>query len=136
VSHAHVCARSFSLSFRGSKIGATINLDPEAKLAARAAIATIEIPRFLSPLNERLLKSPTGFIAGVAGVPGTGAGGLTTGDLQIYGTVNWLRSNTLDGIPTTVVEPYSAILALADKIGALPEVAALEESYKPKPVVA
>jgi hypothetical protein len=109
-----------------------MNLDPEAKLAARAAIAANEIPRFLSPLNERLLKSPTGFIAGVAGVPGTGAGGLTIGDLQIYGTVQWLRSGTIDGISKAVVEPYAGILALAERVGALPETAALEESYKPK----
>lgn len=102
----------------------------EAKLAARAHLATVEVPRLFGPLEARLASSPTGCIAGANG-PGIRADGLSIGDVAVFGAAAWLTSGHLDGIDAAgLLGPFPAIRALSERVRALPEVAALEATYE------
>lgn len=116
---------------RAGKIGSTMRLGPEEKLAARTAIAANEIPRFLSFIDKRVAASSTGYIAHVT-TAGTGAGGLSVADLAVFGLIGWLKSGVIDHIPSSCVDAFPSLLALREKVAALPEVVELEESYKSK----
>ena len=54
-------------------------------------------------LFDRLLEnnSNTGFIVGKD---------LTVADLKLYWIIDWLTSGILDGIPTSLFDPYTNIL--------------------------
>lgn len=102
----------------------------EAKLTARAHLATVEVPRLFGPLETRLAASPTGCIAAGSGM-GIRADGLTIGDVAIFGAAAWLTSGHLDGIDAAgLLKPFPAISALSARVRALPEVAALEATYE------
>ena len=102
----------------------------EAKLAARAQLATVEVPRLFGPLEARLKVSPTGCIAGALG-SGIRPDGLSIGDIAMFGAAAWLTSGHLDGIDAaTLLDPFPGVRALTARIRALPEVAALEATYE------
>lgn len=113
---------------RSTAIGASAFLPADAKAAARAVVVSSDIPRFFGPIDALLAASPTGFVAHTAG-PGTGAGGLSIGDIAIFSLATLLSSGFFDDIPVTCVDPFASVLALVARVGALPEVRALETTY-------
>ena len=52
---------------------------------------------------------------------------LTKADLALYVLCNWLSSGILDGIPTTILEPYEGINKIVAAVAGHPKVAEFEK---------
>lgn len=90
-------------------IGPSLHEQDETKrMAMRKELAEQTLPFWLACF-ERLLKSNgnTGFIVGDR---------LTVADLKLYWIMDWLSSGMLDGIPTTLLDGYPALVAWRNKV--------------------
>ena len=93
--------------------------DPEAKVAARAAIAADVLPKWLGFLEALAPATSGGFFVGET---------LTIADLAIWRLIAWLTSGILDGVPTSVADACPKLLAHAERIGEMPRIRAWMES--------
>ena len=82
--------------------------DDGKKMAMRKILAEDTLPE-CAMYFERLLANNgnTGFIVGKD---------LTVADLKLYWIFDWITSGILDGIPTTLLDPYSGIIAWRENI--------------------
>jgi glutathione S-transferase len=83
------------------RIGGTFALEGEAKMKARAALATGPVPRFLQQINARLKAGGGEWFVEKR---------LTVADLKCYLWVRWLKSGALDGIPAELVDRHAPLL--------------------------
>merc|ERR1711937_266376 len=93
---------------------------PDEKEALRKEIAETVIPKLFPYLEKKAKDNSSGFLVGSS---------VTTADLTVFFVVQSLQSGKLDGIPTTVVDSYPSLIALKEKVGAIPEVQAHLASY-------
>jgi glutathione S-transferase len=90
-------------------MGASIReQDPERKMAIRKDMAENILPQNFARF-EKLIKDNgnTGFLVGNS---------LTIADLKLLHSVDKLTDGSLDGIPTTVADPYPTLKAWRDNV--------------------
>lgn len=93
-----------------SSMGQSIReADPERKMAIRAQMASEFLPRDLGRL-ERMLEARGG--------PWFGGPQFTVADLKVWHSVNKLTDGSLDGIPTTVADPFATLAEWRARAGA------------------
>jgi glutathione S-transferase len=87
--------------------------DPERRAAMRKALAEETLPRWAGYI-ERLLvaNGRAGFLAGDA---------LTVADLKLYWIVDKLTNGSLEGIPTSILERFPAIVAWKKNVATVRE---------------
>lgn len=88
--------------------------DPEQRAAEREELATDTLPLWLGRLEVRLEANTQG--------PFWLGGTMTVGDLALWRLLDWLSSGMLDGIPTSLVDPYPCLRRLMDAVGGNDEV--------------
>jgi glutathione S-transferase len=88
--------------------------DAGRRLAMRKVLAEETLPR-MAGLVESLIvaNGRTGFVVGDA---------LTVADLKLYWIVDKLTNGTLDGIPTSLLDGYAALIAWRKNVAAVREV--------------
>ena len=74
-------------------------------------------------LEKRLAANGSGWFVGDS---------VTIADLRAHQLVAWLVSGLLDGIPANCMEGYPLLLAVHDKVEALPAIAAYRAQYGTK----
>ena len=79
------------------------------------------LPRWFKMLNVRLESEGTGYYVGSS---------MTIADIQAYWTLAWFTVGDLVGIPTTILDPYTAIKDHIDRISSIPKIAAWHEAHK------
>ena len=95
--------------------------DPEKRLELRAKIASVDIPKTLSFIEKQLEENGTGYCVGAK---------LTLGDLAVWKLTSWLTAGILDGIPTTVAQPFPLLQAHHDHVAAEPRIAQWISEHK------
>ena len=95
--------------------------DPEKRLQFRAKIAEVDIPKAFSFIEKQLESSGTGYYV---------CDSLTLADLAVWRLTNWLTSGLLDGIPTTVADPYPLLKAHHDRIASDPRILEWTDKHK------
>ena len=87
--------------------------DPERRMTMRKALAEETLPRWAGYI-ERLLvtNGGTGFVAGDA---------LTVADLKLYWIVDKITNGSLDGIPTSILDGFPAIVAWKQNVATVRE---------------
>jgi len=92
------------------------------QLKMRQTLATETLPKCLKILDGRLTS-----------MGGNGSyfvgDSLTIADLTVYTTLGWVSGGVLDGIPTTILDPYPSLKAFMDHIGSHPKVADWNASH-------
>lgn len=77
--------------------------DAQKKMAMRKVLAEQTLPEWIKYFERLLITNGnTGFMVGDT---------LTVADLKLYWIIDWLISGLLDGIPTTLIDSYSNIVA-------------------------
>jgi len=77
--------------------------DAQKKMAMRKVLAEQTLPEWMKYFERLLITNgSTGFMVGDT---------LTVADLKLYWIIDWLISGLLDGIPTTLIDSYSNIVA-------------------------
>ncbi|DBA02507.1 TPA: hypothetical protein N0F65_010979, partial [Lagenidium giganteum] len=87
--------------------------DETKKMAMRKELAEATIPKHLSALDKRVGHWNTAFAAGCK---------LTVADLAIYGTFVMLKSGRMDGVPTSIVDAFSHLMRVYNKVHDHPKV--------------
>ena len=83
--------------------------DPELRAAHREKLATKTLPLWLAQLEKRLISdNPGPFFTGAV---------MSVGDLAIWRLLSWLAGGILDGIPTTLLDPYPALCQHLETVG-------------------
>ena len=97
--------------------------DSEAKLAARSLISRTSLPRCLDYLSNHVALYPNSeFLVGNT---------ITIADLAIWRLIEWLGSGILDGIPPTIIEPYTALNRHARSIAGRPDIQSwMDKTYR------
>jgi len=96
------------------KIGATFGLSGDALKAARDALATDTLPRYLRWLDQQLASHGGEYLADNR---------LTIADLKALAVLGWLNSGKLDHIPTALVETVApGLTAYAARIASTPAI--------------
>jgi glutathione S-transferase len=80
--------------------------DPQHKRQAREALAASELETWGSQVERQLGDGP--FVGGTA---------LQVADPKLYMVVRWLPSNTLDHVPTSVLDHCPKLLRLRRAVG-------------------
>jgi glutathione S-transferase len=82
--------------------------DPQRKTALRATLGSETLPHWFSLLEKRLSKNANApFFVGTT---------LTVADLAIWRLADWLTSGVLDGIPSTLLDPFPRLTALYNAV--------------------
>ena len=90
--------------------------DPDKRLALRAELGSTTLPHWLELLEQRLhANDGSDFFVGSE---------MTMADLIIWRLLGWLSGGILDGIPTTLLEPFPLLAAHQSKIGDQPKIQA------------
>jgi glutathione S-transferase len=102
------------------KVSPTMRIkDPDAKLAAREALAEGPLPIWFGYLEA--LCPEDGYLVGDA---------LSIGDLAIWRLMGWFKGGFLDGIPTTLLDPFPRLSAHYERIGSMPKIQTwMQENY-------
>lgn len=79
----------------------------EEKLAIRKRWVEKSLPHYLGFIEKKLAASSSGWLVGDS---------LSIADLMLFCELTWFSSGVLDGIPVTVLEPYSGCTALMEKV--------------------
>jgi prostaglandin-H2 D-isomerase / glutathione transferase len=87
--------------------------DTTKKISMREDIASESLPKWLNYLTNLLEQDSSGFFVGDS---------LTIADLAIWRLLGWLKGGFLDGIPTTVVDDYPALVRHFNSIDSVPEI--------------
>ena len=83
--------------------------DPQLRAAQREKLATKTLPLWLAQLEKRLISdNPGPFFTGAV---------MSVGDLAIWRLLGWLAGGILDGIPTTLLDPYPALCKHLETVG-------------------
>jgi glutathione S-transferase len=95
-------------------VGPTMRIqDPAAKQAAREEIAATWLPSWAGFAERQLGEGP--FFGGAK---------LHVVDLKLHMAVRWFRSNAVDHVPGSVLDPFPKLLRLHDAVGRDPRVMA------------
>jgi glutathione S-transferase len=99
----------------GNKLVPTMfEKDAEKKKSLREELAAGPLPTILNNINNALKANGSGpFINGEH---------PSVGDFKVFTIVNWLKSGTLDHIPTDLVDKYDRIVGIHKAVAALPKV--------------
>ena len=88
--------------------------DPIERLAARQRLVDGELAKWLSNFERLLNDHQQGqWLVGEQ---------LSIADLAVWRLCGWLTGGFLDGIPTTVLEPYPKLQAISNSVGELREI--------------
>ncbi|CAM9269552.1 unnamed protein product [Ectocarpus sp. 13 AM-2016] len=80
------------------------------------------IPPWLMNMEKALKAAGGQYFAG---------GKLSIGDIAVVARLNWIRSGSLDGIPSTIADGHPLLLSLVDRVMAEPKIVAYMEA-RPK----
>lgn len=95
--------------------------DPAKKTAMRKDIAENKLPPALAHLDE--------FIAANGSAGHAVGSSVSPADFKIFQLIWWLKSGSLDDIPTTISDAYPHVTQLHQTIGAIPAVKQHLESF-------
>lgn len=85
--------------------------DPERRMAMRKVLAEETLPRWGGYLERLLITNGrTGFVVGDT---------LTVADLKLHWIIDKLINGTLDGIPTSVLDPFETVTAWRTNVAAV-----------------
>ncbi len=97
-----------------NKVGPSMRIkDPEAKMAARQKLADATLPQWAGYLENLYQQNEGDFFVGST---------LTIADLAIWRLIGWLKSGMLDGIPTTLIEPFPGLQAHYQRVETEPKI--------------
>ena len=102
---ANDCTATLSTSMRET--------DMVKRLEMRKDLASATLPTWLGYYEALLEKTDGPFFAGET---------LTVADLCIAGLLGWLTSGVLDGIPTSLADPFPRLIALVGAVSKHPKV--------------
>ena len=109
--------------------------DPAERLKAREALVAGPLAVWLGRLDRvagrALERGAEGGAQG--GAQGSGwlyAGQLTIADLALWGVLKWLKSGNLDGVPSHIVDPYTHLTAVLERVSAHEPVRAWMTRYE------
>jgi len=78
--------------------------DPEIKKKMREELATGSIPSILGNIEKHIQKtSPSHYVVGNS---------ITVADLKLAGLIRWLKSGSLDHIPTDIPDRFPRIISI------------------------
>jgi len=104
-------------------VGRTMRMsDAEEKKTARAELAEVTLPKYLTAL-EKIMKEngSTGFYVGKV---------MTIADIAMWRMLGWLKGGIVDGLPTTLIDPYPLILDNWNSTDQHPQISAwMSEHY-------
>ena len=97
-------------------IGKTMRMtDVNEKLEARKQLAKDTFPMYLKALEKMMTQNgSTGFYVGSK---------MTIADIAMWRMMAWITGGHLDGVPTTILDPYPQLMANMKTIGANPKIA-------------
>ncbi|CAD7700301.1 unnamed protein product [Ostreobium quekettii] len=87
--------------------------DEAKKLEMRKALAEETLPKWLGMMEKRYSARPGDYSCGEE---------MTVADLAIYSFGSWMKMGVLDGIPTSILDPYPTLCGIIEKVGAHPKV--------------
>lgn len=102
---ANDCTATLSASMREADI--------DQRLEMRKELAATTLPTWLGYYEALLEKTDGPFFAGET---------FTVADLCIAGLMGWLTSGVLDGIPTSLADPFPCVTALIEAVAKHPKV--------------
>jgi glutathione S-transferase len=102
---ANDCTETLSASMREE--------DMETRLQMRKDVAATVLPTWLGYYEALLEEADGPFFAGEA---------LTVADLCVAGLLGWLTSGVLDGIPTTLAEPFPCVTKMLSEVASHPKI--------------
>ena len=94
--------------------------DMDKRLAMRREVGATALPQWLGYYEALLAKS---------GGPFFGGRELSVADLAISGMCGWFTSGVLDGISTTLVEPFPQLRKMLEEVASHPKVAAFTKKH-------
>ncbi len=88
--------------------------NPEKKLLARERLTKLHLPKWFQFLETLLIenKESDWFVGN----------SMTIADLAIWRLLGWLTSGLLDGVPTSVLDPYKNLVELKNKTSQHPKI--------------
>jgi len=97
-------------------VGSTFRMaDAETKMAARAVLADVTFPKYLTALEKIMQDNgSTGFYVGDK---------ITIADIAMWRMLGWLKGGIVDGIPTTLLDKYPLVLDSWNKTETHPQIA-------------
>jgi glutathione S-transferase len=98
--------------------------DAEKKMALRKTLADETLPRWFGYL-EKLLQD-NGATASFVG------SSITIADIAVWRMLGWLKGGILDGIPSTVADPFPLLTAHFKAVDEHPKIRAWMDSKYPK----
>lgn len=102
----------------------TFSLPDAEKVARRTELLAGPIGHILAGYERNLKANGGEFFAGNK---------LSVGDLKVYGSLRWLSSGALDGIPTTfIAEKYPTLSAFKARLDAHPKIAEWNAAHAPR----
>ena len=88
--------------------------DPIKKKLAREKLSQIHLPKWFQFLEDLLIenKNSKWFVGS----------SMTIADLAIWRLIGWLKSGLLEGVPTSIVDPYKNLVMMRDEIYKHPKI--------------
>jgi len=107
---AHVDALLDALEETSSTFGPSFReQDPEKKKAMREALLATTLPQWVGNIEKHLAAlNASGWSVGNS---------ISIADLKLFQLVQWIKSGTLDHIPTTFSDAYPRITAIHTAVG-------------------
>ena len=88
--------------------------NPEKKLLARERLTKLHLPKWFQFLENLLIENnESDWFVGNS---------MTIADLAIWRLLGWLTSDLLDGVPTSVLDPYKNLIELKNNISQHPKI--------------
>lgn len=97
---------------------------PEEKEESRKKLAAVTLPKWFGYLEALSAENGEG--------PWCVGDSLTLADVALWRIVDWLSSGIVDGVPTTICDPYPRLLTLKNALENLPKVQAWKSATFPR----
>ena len=105
-------------------VGKTFRMEAKEKTEAREQLATVTLPMYLKALEKIMTENgSTGFYV---------TSKMTIADIAMWRLFGWLTGGIVDGLPTTMLEPYPQLLANFKTTDQHPEIADWMTKHYPK----
>ena len=105
-------------------VGRTFRMEAQEKENARKELADFILPKYLKALEKIMTENgSTGFYVGNS---------MTIADIAMWRMWGWLNGGIVDGLPTSLLDPYPQILANFKATGEHPQISEWMKNHYPK----
>ena len=105
-------------------VGRTFRMEAQEKENARKELADFILPKYLKALEKIMTENgSTGFYVGNS---------MTIADIAMWRMWGWLNGGIVDGLPTSLLDPYPQILANNKATGEHPQISEWMKNHYPK----